>query len=125
MSDGKCLVGEARQQHNFSPKQAWTHVTQFPYHEQNQPPVIPPTQFDGTCRSCLHKTSIGILLRATTAVKARSEVASRFPQGANLNGYDETDDCVYISLVRARGDNHPVATASKGKRAVKFYARPL
>jgi len=56
-----------------------------------------------------------IKLEATSAKRARSEIASRFPQGANYKGFDEDGEVVLMSLVRARGS----------KANVRFEAEPL
>jgi hypothetical protein len=65
-----------------------------------------------------------ITLKATNARQARSEVASRFGQGANLYGYIK-DECVYMTLVRERGNKAYVATATKGRKANRFTCVPL
>lgn len=68
-----------------------------------------------------------IELSAKTARAARSEIASRWPQGANYSGYDEDGEKVLMSLVRPRGQKGNVATAirSRAKRPVRFTAEPL
>lgn len=68
---------------------------------------------------------MSIQLEAKTAREARSEIARRFPQGANYYGYDKNGECVIMSLVRPRGDKHYVATATRGKKAVSFTCEPL
>lgn len=68
-----------------------------------------------------------IKLEATTAKKARSEIAAKFPQGANYKGYDEDGECVLMSLVRPRGEKANVATVTRNrsKRPVRFTCEPL
>ncbi len=68
-----------------------------------------------------------IELKAKTAKAARTEIASRFPQGANYRGYDKDRDVVLMSLVRPRGHTANVATVrrSRGSAAIRFTCVPL
>ncbi len=59
-----------------------------------------------------------IELVATSASAARREALAFAP--CTLKGYDEAGECIYITTVRAKGDRHPVATATRGGRAVTF-----
>lgn len=67
-----------------------------------------------------------IRLEAKDARSARREASEKFPQGAKLTGY-AGDVVVYLSLVRARGDKHGVATAVRNRspKPSVFYAEPL
>lgn len=64
-------------------------------------------------------------LEAKTAVQARNEIKSKYPQGADYTGYAADGKAVIMSTVRPRGNKAYVATASiPGKKAVRFACVP-
>lgn len=57
-----------------------------------------------------------VKLDATTARTARQECRDKWPnKDVSLWGYDANGLCVFLTTVRAVGDNAPVATARRNR----------
>lgn len=75
----------------------------------------------------MKNSEVRIELKSKNARDASKETRKLFPpnQAISLTGYDSEGECVYISLVREKGNKAPVATAKKSRSANVFYAYGL